>query len=103
MQHGDLITFIMTHQHTEAKNHFASKTKKLARLYISTQTKIHFDEHKSNYTLFRFTQKFFRPNKALSFAGKKLKSTYKSLEFTIAVRLHTVIYHTPKFYSVIQG
>ena len=103
MKHGDLKTFIMTHQHTEARNHFPSKTRNLVRLCFSTHTEIHFDEHKSNYTLFRFTQTFFRPNKALSFAGKKLKSTYKSLEFTIPIRLRTVIYHTPKFYSVIQG
>ena len=27
MQHGDLKTFIMMHQHTEARNHFLSKTR----------------------------------------------------------------------------
>jgi len=30
-----------------------------ARLYFSTHTEIHFDEHKSNYTFIRFTQKCF--------------------------------------------
>jgi len=30
---------------------------------------------------------FFRPNKALLLAGKKLKSTYNSLELTTAIRL----------------
>ena len=56
---------------------------------------IYFDEHKSNYTFIRFTQKWFlRPNKALLLAGKKLKSTYKSLELTTATRLPTVIHHT---------
>ena len=66
-----------------------------ARLYFSTHTEIHFDEHKSNYTLFRFTQTFLRPNKALLFGGKKLKITCKSLELTIPIRLHTVIHHSP--------
>ena len=44
----------------------------------------------------------FRLNKALLFAGTKLKSTYKSFELTTATRLPTVIHHTPsKFYNVI--
>jgi len=30
-----------------------------ARLYFNTHTEIHFDEHKSNYTFIRFTQKYF--------------------------------------------
>jgi len=30
-----------------------------ARLYFSTHTEIHFDEHKSYYTFIRFTQKCF--------------------------------------------
>jgi len=30
-----------------------------AKLYFSTHTDIHFDEHKSNYTFIRFTQKYF--------------------------------------------
>jgi len=65
-----------------------------ARLYFSTHTEIHFDEHKSNYTFIRFTQKcFLRPNKAHVLAGKKLKSTYKSLELTTGTRLPTVIHH----------
>jgi len=33
---------------------------------------------------------FFRPNNALLLGGKKLKSTYKSLELTIATRSPTV-------------
>jgi len=37
---------------------------------------------------------FFRPNKALLLADKKLKSTCKSLELTTAIRLPTVIHHT---------
>jgi len=45
---------------------------------------------------------FFRPNSALLLAGKKLKSTYKSLELITATRLPTVIYHIPtKFYNII--
>jgi len=38
--------------------------------------------------------KVFRPNKALSVTGTKLKSTYKSLELTTAIRLTTVIHYT---------
>ena len=45
---------------------------------------------------------FFRPNKALLVAGTKLKSTYKSLELTAAIRLATDIHHIPsKFYYII--
>jgi len=45
---------------------------------------------------------FFKPNSVLLLAGKKLKSTYKSLEITTAIRLPTVIHHTPtKLYNVI--
>jgi len=44
-----------------------------------------------------------RPNTALLLAGKKLKSTYESLELTTATRLPTVIHHAPKFYDVIYG
>jgi len=43
----------------------------------------------------------FRPNNALSLAGTKLNSTYKSLELTTATRLSTVIHHIPtKFYTI---
>jgi len=41
-----------------------------------------------------YTGRFFRPNKALLLAGKKLKSTSKSLELTTATRLPTVTHHT---------
>jgi len=34
-------------------------TEQGARLYLSTHMEIHFDEHKSNYTFFRFSQKCF--------------------------------------------
>jgi len=45
---------------------------------------------------------FFRLNNALLLAGKKLKSTYKTLELATATRLPTVIHHIPtKFYNVI--
>jgi len=46
------------------------------------------------HLLHSYTEMFFRPNKALLFAGKKLKSTYKSLELTTATGLPTVIHHT---------
>ena len=81
MQHGDLKKFILTHHHTEARNHFSKKKtrnpyatlkthvtplhvlrnpdEEWAGLYFSTYAEIHFDEHKSNYTFIRFTQKCF--------------------------------------------
>jgi len=46
---------------------------------------------------------FFRPNNALSLAGTKLYSTYKSLELITATRLPPVIHHIPKLYNIIQG
>ena len=47
---------------------------------------------------------FFRPNNAILLASTKLKSFYKSLEFTTATHLPTVIHHAPtKFYNVILG
>ena len=44
----------------------------------------------------------FRPNNSLLLAGKKIKSTDKSLELTTATCLPAVIHLTPsKFYDVI--
>jgi len=60
---------------------------------------MHFDEHKSNYTFIRVTQKCFL-DPTMHFYSQK--STYKSLELTTASRLPTVIHHTPtKFYNPI--
>jgi len=44
---------------------------------------------------------FLNPTKRFYSQVKKIKSTYESLELTTAVRLPTVIYHTPKLYDVI--
>jgi len=45
---------------------------------------------------------FFRPDNGILLASTKLKSFYKSLEVTTAIRLPTVIHYAPtKFYDVI--
>jgi len=63
---------------------------------------IHFDEHKSNYTFIRFTQKcILDPTIRFYSQVQNLKSTYKSVELTTATHLPIVIHHTPKFYKVI--
>jgi len=63
---------------------------------------IQFNEHKSNYTFIRFTQKcFLDPTKRFYSQVKKIKSTYESLELTTTARLPTVIHHTRKLYDVI--
>jgi len=74
-----------------------------ARLYFSTHTEIHFDEHKSNYTFSRFTQKWFLdPTIRFYSQVKKIKSTHKRLDLTTATCLTAVIHHTPsKLYDVI--
>ena len=49
-----------------------------ARLYFSTHTEIHFDEHKSNYSFIRFKQKWFCTQQKLLPVGKKLRALTKA-------------------------
>ena len=104
MRHGDLKIFMMTHQHTEARNNFPWKNEEplkltwphymfcgtlayhgipveeyWARLYFYTYMEIHFDEHKSYYTLIRFTQKCFSdPTKRFCSQVQNLRALTKA-------------------------